>query len=308
MDAVFPTATDAHREARATTVGVVIRTLNESELIGTCLEVIRGQRSPHSVEVVVVDSGSTDSTVAIAEAHGVPVVHMPPGDFDYSKALNVGIESLAGELVISLSAHAIPLDEAWLDALTAPFQDPRVAGVVSRQLPWPDAPWREVQRLGWMFGEERRAYTSAEAQGLIFSNAASCVRRSVWREQPFTLPAAEDQEWAERVVAAGWTVVYEPAAAVHHSHAESPRAQARRLIDINRVRCEDGARSRHRTLREAAGLLYRDGSAILALKESPWRKAAHLADLLCMVFFYVKDFTSVGTTAERRRRDSSRPL
>jgi rhamnosyltransferase len=284
------------------TVGVVIRTLDESELIGRCLDTLQRQRSRHSLEVVVVDSGSTDPTVEIAQAHGARVIHLPPGEFDYSKALNVGIEELSEELIVILSAHAIPLDGEWLERMVAPFADPEVAGVACRQVPWPDAPWREVQRLRRMFGEVPGHYTREHTDGLVFSNAASCIRRSVWEAQPFRLPAAEDKEWAERVLAAGWTVLYEPAAAVYHSHAESPRAQALRLIDINRVRAGEGVRrTARRTLHEAAGLVYRDSRAILALDESPRRKLAYLADLLRTVRYYVVDFTRSGTTAERRR-------
>jgi GT2 family glycosyltransferase len=298
-----PRARSAGDQDRAAmTVGVVIRTLDESELIGRCLDALRRQRSRHPLQVLVVDSGSTDSTVEIAEAHGVRVTHLPPGEFDYSNALNVGIAELHEDLVIILSGHAIPLDDRWLEGMVAPFADPQVAGVGCRQVPWPDAPWREVQRLRRMFGEERGRYTRDSKEGLAFSNAASCIRRSVWEEQPFRLPAAEDQEWAERVVAAGWTVVYEPAAAVYHSHDESPRAQALRLIDINRVLGGEGARrTMRRTLREAAGLVYRDSRAILALDESRRRKLAYLADLLRTVSYYVVDFTRSGTTAERRR-------
>jgi rhamnosyltransferase len=284
-------------------VGVVIRTLDESELIGTCLDTLERQRSRHTLDVLVVDSGSTDSTVEIAQAHGLRVVHLRPGEFDYSKALNVGIEELPeAELIVILSAHAIPLDDEWLERMVAPFANPEVAGVACRQMPWPEAPWREVQRLRRMFGEVGGRYTSDHGDGLVFSNAASCIRRSVWEAQPFRLPAAEDREWAERVLAAGWTVVYEPAAAVYHSHAESPRAQALRLIDINRVRAGEGVRrTARRTLHEAAGLVYRDSRAILALDESPRRKLAYLADLLRTVRYYIVDFTRSGTTAERRR-------
>jgi glycosyltransferase involved in cell wall biosynthesis len=292
------------RDPPATTVGILVRTLNESELIGTCIETLLRQSTRHEVEILVVDSGSTDSTVEIAESHGVTVMHVRPGDFDYSKALNVGIEELHSELVVSLSAHAIPLDERWVETMTAPFEDPSVAGVTCRQVPWPDAPWREVQRLRRIFGPARAVYSRDSREGLVFSNAASCVRRSVWLAERFTLPAAEDQEWAERVVVAGWKVIYEPDASVYHSHAENPRAQARRLIDVNRVITGDQRRPLTRTLRDAAGLVYRDGSAILALDEPLRRKIAHIADLLCMVSFYVLDFSRAGTTAERRRRDS----
>jgi rhamnosyltransferase len=282
------------------TVGVVIRTLNESALIGRCLETLHGQQPGFDLDVLVVDSGSTDDTVAIAEAHGARVLHMRPDDFDYSKALNVGIEAVRGDLVVLLSAHAIPTGDRWLERMLAPFADPAVAGVASRQVPWPDAPWDEVRRLAATFGDAPRRYTRDGAEAPVFSNAASAVRRGVWRDEPFTLPAAEDLEWARRVIAAGWTVVYEPAAAAYHSHAESPRAKARRLIDVNRV---GGPRTRARTLREAAGLTVRDARAILRLDEPPRRKAAHLAHAVGVAAFYVVDFSRTGTTAERRRED-----
>jgi rhamnosyltransferase len=284
-------------------IGVVIRTLDEAELIGRCLETLHGQRGGHELDIVVVDSGSTDATVEIAEAGGARVVHMAPEDFDYSKALNLGIEEARGDLLVILSAHAIPLDDTWLERMVAPFEDPEVAGVASRQIAWPGASWSEVQRLRAAFGEERIDYRAGDEEGLLFSNAASVIRRSVWREHRFTLPAVEDLDWARRVMAAGLTVVYEPAATVYHSHDERPRAQARRMIDINRVLVD--RRTRRRTLREAAALLYHDGRVILRLDEPVRRKLAYFGELLQMIFYYVIDFSQAGSTAERRREPAT---
>jgi rhamnosyltransferase len=282
-------------------VGIVIRTLNESELLGRCLETLASQQGGFELDVVVVDSGSTDGTIEIARAHGARVIEIAPADFDYSTALNVGIAEARGDLLVLLSAHAIPLDDRWLERMTAPFADERVAGVAGGQAPWPGAPWWEVLRLSRAFGDERRVFTAEAADGLLFSNAASCIRRSVWVEKPFTLPAAEDLDWAERVIADGLAIVYEPAATVYHSHDESPRAQARRMIDINRV-THDGARAR--VLREGAGLIYRNGRSIMGLDEPLLRRAAYFRDLLRMVWFYVVDFRQSGSTAERRRDDA----
>jgi len=286
------------------TIGVVIRTLNESELIATCVETLRQQHGPFDLDIIVVDSGSTDGTVEIARSNGSRILELPPGDFDYSKALNLGIEAVQGDLVVSLSAHAIPVDDHWLERLTSPFDDPRVAGASSRQVPWPDAPWQEVHRLKHQFDETRRVYGGGGGDDIVFSNAASVVRRSVWLQQPFILPAVEDLDWANRVVAAGWTIIYEPGTAVYHSHYENARAQARRMIDINRVSDDGGARTLRRTVREAVGLLVRDGRKILGLDEPLRRKVAYLADLLLVVCYYVLDFTRAGTTAERRRADA----
>jgi glycosyltransferase involved in cell wall biosynthesis len=267
-------------------------------LIGTCLETLRAQRGSFDLDVLVVDSGSTDATVEIARTHRARIAELSPGDFDYSKALNLGIAEVRGDLVVSLSAHAVPVEEDWLRTMIAPFDDPLVAGVSSRQVPWPNAPWHEVKRLNQVFGETRRTNSRDVPGEIPFSNAASVIRRCVWQEHPFTLPAVEDLEWAERVVAAGWEVVYEPGSAVYHSHSEGPRALALRLIDINRVRPDK--RTRLRTLREAAGYLRRDARRILALDDPFRRKLAYLAELACTAWFYVADFSRAGTTAERR--------
>ena len=53
--------TDEGTSAR--TVGIVIRTLNESELIRRCLETLASQRGEFELDVLVVDSGSTDATL-----------------------------------------------------------------------------------------------------------------------------------------------------------------------------------------------------------------------------------------------------
>jgi rhamnosyltransferase len=286
-------------------IGVVIRTLNESALVGRCLEMLDRQRGGFDLDVLVVDSGSTDATREIARDLGARVVELQPTQFDYSKALNLGIEEVTGELVVILSAHAIPVDEQMLEKLVAHFDAPAVAGVAARQVPWPDAPWQEVHRLRDQFAKTRREYSRGDDANIVFSNACSCIRRSVWAAEPFTLPAVEDLEWAERVVAAGWKIVYEPEATVYHSHDEGPRAQAQRLIDMNRVADgETRRRTARRTAREAAGLVVRDSRRVLALDEPLRRKPGYVADVLRVAWYYLLDFSRAGTTAERRRESS----
>ena len=100
-------------------------------------------------------------------------------------------------------------------------------------------------------------------------------------------------------------MIYEPAAAAYHSHREGARAQAQRLIDISRVDAAGApARTRRRTVREAAGLFYRDSSSILGLDE-PARPQAHAPDRAGPDRLVLRRrLLASGNDGERRRADS----
>ena len=72
---------------------------NEEAFIADCLRSVRGVVS----EMIVVDTGSTDRTVAIAEAEGARVLHAPWTD-DFAAARNVGVEQATGTHVLILDA------------------------------------------------------------------------------------------------------------------------------------------------------------------------------------------------------------
>ena len=67
----------------------------------------------------------------------------------------------------------------------------------------------------------------------LFSNANSAIRRSVFEELPFVddIIMSEDQEWSQRALLAGYTLVYEPRAAVRHSHPYTVPQAFRRFFD-----------------------------------------------------------------------------
>lgn len=166
-------------------------------------------------ELVVVDSGSTDDTLAIAERHGAKIVHIRPEDFTWGGAINTGIEAASGEIVVLLSGHCIPVGERWLTDLLAPLENPRVAATASRHVPdLAIDPLEAVELL------EDYPGGNEPVEGGAFSNASGALRRSVWETIRFDpgLVSNEDGEWASRVRAAGHTLVYCPASRVVHSH------------------------------------------------------------------------------------------
>jgi rhamnosyltransferase len=211
---------------------IVVRTKNEGKFLGKTLDLIRQQAYTPRPEIIVVDSGSTDDTLAIASRQdGLRIVKIPAEEFTYARSLNTGFRASGGDVIVALSAHAFPRGEHWLERLVSHFSDPKVAGVYGRQLPHDDA-WPSVKRDYLEFyGQQLRIQTDPDnPNDHCFSNAASAIRRELWEKHPFDekLPYCEDWEWARSMLMLGHRIVYEPDAAVYHSHNESLRVVYRR--------------------------------------------------------------------------------
>lgn len=205
------------------TTSILIRTKNEAKDLPKALDLIRNQSSK-PIDIVVVDSGSTDGTVEfIKQQKDVKLIQMPPEQFSFGRSLNLGFGYVEGEVVVSLSAHAFPCDRHWLANLVKHFEDPQVAGVYGKQVPQPDA-WPPVRReyIGYYRDQLQIQTNPKEFSDCRFSNANSAIRFQCWKKRPFDekLTGAEDREWARAMLELKYKVIYEPKAAVYHSHNE----------------------------------------------------------------------------------------
>ncbi len=91
-------------------ISIIIPTLNEEKTINQCLETVTGIPG---IEVIVVDGGSTDRTVEIAEQHrDVKVVTSLMGR---SVQMNKGAECAGGEILLFLHADCVLSRDAILD-------------------------------------------------------------------------------------------------------------------------------------------------------------------------------------------------
>lgn len=196
-------------------VAVIIRAKNESRWIGSCLHAVTSQDYP-SFEVVVVDNASTDGTREIALEYGCAILDIPEGEFNYSRALNLGIGSTEAPLLAILSAHCIPVNEQWLARLTMNLRDEEVVAVYGRQEPLPDSSPTDKRDLWTAFGLDRKH----QQRDYFFHNANSMVRRSAWERIPFNerIHGVEDRDWAKKVLRNRARIVYEPSASVFHHH------------------------------------------------------------------------------------------
>lgn len=208
------------------TVSVVIVARNEARNIENCLRGIFRQTGGWSPEVIVIDSESEDGTADLARQHPVTVHSIPRREFHHGRTRNLGAAQTSGELIVFLQGDAWPADDCWLNELTAPMNRAQaVAGVYGRQVPKTGCDPVNRFRLEWNYPaepvEKNRASAALSPHRLyFFSTANCCVRRRVWEQWPFPedVPIFEDITFARRVIEAGYTIVYNPAAAVVHSH------------------------------------------------------------------------------------------
>ena len=134
----------------APSLSIVIRCHNEAKHIGRLLEDI-GRQTVGDVEIIVVDSGSTDGTLGIVGSYPAKIVHIRHEDFTFGRSLNRGCAEARGEILVFASAHVYPVHRNWLERLVAPFEDPRVAVSYGRQVGHPISRFSETQLFECQF-------------------------------------------------------------------------------------------------------------------------------------------------------------
>ena len=201
-------------------VSVVVRCYNEEHHIGRLLSGIV-QQTVRDVEIIIVDSGSTDATLSIASRYPVKILSIRPEEFSFGRSLNIGCQAATGEFIVIASAHIYPVYRDWLERLLVPFVDPQVALVYGRQRGNETTKYSEHQVFAKWFPEK----SSSDQNHPFCNNANAAIRRELWERQLFDeeLTGLEDIDWAKRVIQLGYKVVYNAEAEVVHVHNELPR-------------------------------------------------------------------------------------
>ena len=219
-------------------ISILIPVKDGGEDLVRCLDRIAMQHVDDEVEIVVVDSGSTDDSVAVARAADARVLEIPPHEFDHGATRNVAAQLSAGETLVFTSQDAYAERDDWLARLVAPLAEPGVVGVYGRQLAHHEAVPPEVYFLDFLYGPTLRRQSVAADRGIsmettLFSNVNAAIPRAVFERHPFAedMIMSEDQEWSRRLLLAGHTIAYEAEAPVRHSHNYSMAAAFRRFFD-----------------------------------------------------------------------------
>jgi glycosyltransferase involved in cell wall biosynthesis len=229
-------------------VSVVIPTFNAGPGLRAVLRRLRDQRGLAELEIVAVDSGSTDETLAACREFGVPVARYEGGAFNHGRARTQGVSLTRGEYVVFMSQDAYP---AGADAVARMARylaaDATVAVASGREVPRSDADLFSCWQL-WYFNERILGYRGDTAVGLDpqalaalppaerrrvaqVNNVFCCIRRTVFDRLGLRpLSFAEDLDFGLRVLEAGHRIAFMPTVAVVHSHRRQAAYHLRRLF------------------------------------------------------------------------------
>lgn len=215
---------------------IVIRAFNEEKHLGNLLEAITRQ-TVRDFEIILVDSGSTDATLAIAARFSAKIEHIKPSDFTFGRSLNIGLRAARGEIAVIASAHVLPLSDDWMEKLVAPFADETVAVAYGKQRGGRRSKFSEDQHFRRWFPDQ----SSFDQQHAYCNNANLALRLPLWKAQPFdeTLTGLEDLAWSSAMREKGYKIAYVAEAGVAHLHdetsAEIMNRHRREAIALKRI-------------------------------------------------------------------------
>ena len=212
------------------TISVVIPTKNAGQDLGFLLRKLKAQAGVTLAQTVVVDSGSSDGTVALAQAEGAQVIQIAPQEFSHAAARNRGAETCGGDYLLFMVQDALPLTNVWLWEMATTLEKNDVAAVSCAEFPRADSdffyqfliheqydsPGRDGDRLlAW--DDSCSSYLGLRANAQL-SSVAALIRRDVFARYGYRTAYAEDVDLGVRLIRDGYKLGFLCSTRVLHSH------------------------------------------------------------------------------------------
>jgi cellulose synthase/poly-beta-1,6-N-acetylglucosamine synthase-like glycosyltransferase len=211
-------------------VSIIVASYNNESTIEECLKSILAQNYPKDAfEVIVMDGGSGDATVQIAQQLPVKVLSIPincPAAYNY--AMKVAQYPILGYID---SDAKVEVD--WLRKLVPRLEEPKVAGVSGSIDTWNvDNPW--AKSIGY---ELKNRYDRIGRYTGRIATMNLLLKRSVvdavggWDEG---LASQYDTDFGFRISNLGYKIAYEPLAVCYHYNRPTLRSYYRQQMQYGK--------------------------------------------------------------------------
>ncbi|MBC7962540.1 MAG: glycosyltransferase family 2 protein, partial [Steroidobacteraceae bacterium] len=233
-------------------VSIIIPVYNGGDTFIRCLDAIKSQEFSGDIDIVIVDSGSTDGSIEVAKRAGARVSCIENKDFHHSRTRNSALQLARFEKIVYLVQDAIPVSSKWLSQLCESLDQEDVASVSVLQVPHADAEVTaryEVEHHGEYMGEKPHIqyvespdkFSTLSYDDALYTirhdNVCSIYRRDLLEQHPFPdIEYAEDMAWAHTILLHGYKILYNPRIAVRHSHNRPPEYRFKRSM-VNSIAC-----------------------------------------------------------------------
>jgi rhamnosyltransferase len=202
---------------------------------------------PLPIDVVVIDSGSSDHTFPMALAAGFEVLRIKGQDFDHGGTRQVAFEHLVQKMdparpyewVVLMTQDALLANPQALATLLSSFKNPDVGACYGRQLPHEEATALSAHARAFNYPRQSIVKSLADKRTLGIKTAFCSDSFAAYRVSallrvggfPKRVILGEDMWVAAKMLLLGYKVAYVSEACVHHSHNYSFMQEFRRYFD-----------------------------------------------------------------------------
>jgi glycosyltransferase involved in cell wall biosynthesis len=233
-------------------VSVVINTKNSPSFFKEILHKYKNQIGFKKIEIIIVDSGSTDDTLKLAKYYGCKIIEIKPEDFHHGRSRNIGIEAATGKYIVNAVSDATPSTLDLLAKAALKLENNRAGAVSVRQIPRMDADIFAA----WNIWNHYQSLFKGSLQDAWVSDVRNFKSLSNWQKRKLTIlddvfilhkaPVikknkynpdirfAEDIELSIRYIEQGITIGFLNSECIIHSHNRNPEYFFKRyFIDSN---------------------------------------------------------------------------
>lgn len=227
----FDSMKDYIDSARNTAVSVVIPTLNAGPEFRQLMQMLSIQKPFARIEIIVIDSGSTDETVSIAQEYNAKIICIPQEQFSHSYVRNLGADHSSGsDYLLFMTQDALPPTEHWTYRMYAAAVTHGAAAVSCSETMKEDVDlyyrvisWGHYKYLGVLNTDKimqlpkHQTYNTLRVNAQLMNN--SCfIRKDVFMGYKFRLEYAEDLDLGLRLIKNGHKLALLGQTRVIHSH------------------------------------------------------------------------------------------